>query len=332
MAENFTVPNTSSVLERERPVSGGCDAHTGSLPSLSHKEASRLLTVTNHSSTSWFDAIGSRRKAFAVSAALQEEMTDRSFLFLTLTYKRDEYDGPEKLWRAAKEKRHFSRFIDRLERRLGRNLRGKWFAKIEFQEGGWLHWHVVLESKERIENSVLREVWGHGFVNVRKMTKIGARYVCKYVSKGSTIPDFLLDERARSIKITRTSPGFWRFSRPPRTKQPPLFRRCVSLYRPVRAVVHTCAHRCRIRHRDKAIVLQYPPDQILRRLFRCGAELVGFPRHGRGMVVRASGVPWREVQQWAASGEAAAALNLILQPVPPRQRFGLLSDAPIGGS
>jgi hypothetical protein len=134
----------------------------------------------------------------------------RKGLFLTLTYKRDRYADPLDLYRRQSEEKHVKCFMQKLERRLRQSLTGKWVRKMEFQRGGWVHWHIIILDVERIESDVLASAWGHGFVKVKKLTKKRCIYTCKYVGKpGVGAPAWLYGERPRSVRIIQSSPGFW---------------------------------------------------------------------------------------------------------------------------
>jgi len=132
-------------------------------------------------------------------------------LFLTLTYNRQDFESPLDLYRRQSEEQHVPMFLRRLARALDvESFAGCWMRKMEFQRGGWVHFHVVLLWPERIPHDVLTECWGHGFVWVSKLDPDKhAAYVSKYVAKGGNMPPWLYNEKPRSVKIVAASPGFW---------------------------------------------------------------------------------------------------------------------------
>lgn len=76
---------------------------------------------------------------------------------------------------------YFKKFIERLRYKFGDF---KYLYVLEFQKRGAVHYHMVAELPY-IQNELLREIWGHGFVRINKITKsssIGA-YISKYLSK-----------------------------------------------------------------------------------------------------------------------------------------------------
>lgn len=95
--------------------------------------------------------------------------------FVTLTFAENITD----LSAANKE---FNKFIKRVSRR---HTEFQYLAVPEFQKRGAIHYHLVC-SLPYISNSQLRELWEHGFVNIKKIEgveNVGA-YLMKYLSKG----------------------------------------------------------------------------------------------------------------------------------------------------
>lgn len=156
---------------------------------------------------SWLDESFSRVLARQLTERLLDRCRGERGLLVTLTYRRDEYESARDLWRAQSDDQHVPLFMRRLGRAIGEDLRGRWIAKAEFQEGGWVHFHVVLLGVERIEHEVIERTWGHGFVWVNRLTQSRLRYACKYVAKAGGIPAFLY--ASRRVTLIRTSTGFW---------------------------------------------------------------------------------------------------------------------------
>ncbi|MDP6771105.1 MAG: hypothetical protein QF704_10450, partial [Anaerolineales bacterium] len=130
-------------------------------------------------------------------------------LFITLTYDRSNFESASHLYREQSEKRHVRLFIRRLSAYLGQSLNGKWVRKMEFQNGGWVHFHLIIDSPRRIPQKDLQSIWGfgHTWINSAKYEHI--RYFCKYIAKQDSIPPYLYNERSRSIKLVACSPKFW---------------------------------------------------------------------------------------------------------------------------
>lgn len=169
-----------------------------------------MIAFRVRSSRSWLSAQFGRSASRALAERLIERCQGEKGLFLTLTYKRDEYEDPQDLYRRASEEQHVPMFIRKLCKALGRSLRGQWMCKLEFQKGGWVHWHLLVLGVTFIPHDVLTACWDRGHVWVEKMNPRSIYYVCKYVSKDGDLPTFLYLERSRSVKIVRVSPGFWK--------------------------------------------------------------------------------------------------------------------------
>lgn len=168
-----------------------------------------MIALKHNGTGSWLDPRSSPRLAAALSSRLWERCKGNQGIVLTLTYDRSPYANALDLYRRQSEERHVRLFIRRLERHLSCKLTGKWFCKMEFQRGGWVHFHMIILGVSRVPHADLTELWSHGFLSVKRLTPKAVRYCTKYVAKGGGIPAFLYAEPAKSIKIVRVSPGFW---------------------------------------------------------------------------------------------------------------------------
>lgn len=180
---------------------------------------SSTLRVRRGGARSWLDYQWSRAFGARLAARLEERCHGERGVFITLTYQREQYDCPKELYQQASEQKHVAEFMKRLSRFLGEKLSGRWICKLEFQEGGWVHWHLILLGITRIEHSELERLWGHGYVWIERMNPKNLKYMAKYVAKGDGCPAFLYAEKPRSVKIIRTSKGFW--NDPPKNRPPP---------------------------------------------------------------------------------------------------------------
>src|SRR5690606_20307089 len=100
------------------------------------------------------------------------------------TYERREGETPEELFRRSSEERHVRKFIERLSRVMGQSLTGRWICKLEFQRGGWVHWHLIIVGCSSIPHRRLAKAWSHGHVWVQRCTKARVKYFAKYIAKG----------------------------------------------------------------------------------------------------------------------------------------------------
>ncbi len=97
--------------------------------------------------------------------------------FVTLTF-------AENITDVETANEHFHKFIKRLTYKF---VDLKYFAIIEFQHRGAVHYHF-LSDLAYIKSKELEKIWGHGFIKINKIKhveNIGA-YVCKYLQKDMT--------------------------------------------------------------------------------------------------------------------------------------------------
>lgn len=99
----------------------------------------------------------------------------------------------------------FKKFIMRLRYRLDKDI--KYLAVIERTKIGRVHYHIVFFDFNYITNSELRDIWGHGFVKINTIGKVGMNvdgnkvdykniglYISKYFAKDYEIDDFDLEK------------------------------------------------------------------------------------------------------------------------------------------
>lgn len=160
-------------------------------------------------------------------------------LFLTLTVP-DSASSPKKAYEVGKER--LRRFLARFRKALGRDF--PWAWKLEFQENGYPHWHVIIGYRKRIPWLVFRDVaksitewWGLGVTNIQRLRQKDFGYLFKYVSKiassdgdeeaGVTLPAWVLDYKtirkdgrpSAGIRFWQTGGGFYSNTKPSKPKQ-----------------------------------------------------------------------------------------------------------------
>jgi len=169
-----------------------------------------MVAVRERRMGSWLDRASAIVLGCRLGAKLWERVKGRPGLFITLTYDRDRYGDALDLYRTQSERQHVAKFIKRLQNRLGVSLKGEWIRKLEFQEGGWVHWHLIIMGPQFIANRDIAECWGHGFTKTKGLNRERCFYMTKYVCKGNiALPSFIWGEPPRSVKIIAVSPGFW---------------------------------------------------------------------------------------------------------------------------
>jgi hypothetical protein len=183
--------------------------------------------------------------------------------------------------------------------------------KVEFQTGGWVHWHGVILGLNRIEHDLLQECWGWGFTWVKRMTPENIAYVCKYVTKGDSLPSFLYMEDR--VRVVRTSNGFWGEEPRPRVEsdepRPQYLHGC---YISIGERLERSRERCVVREvgTERRTLVRRSPLQVLallRPLQACGGLKVGSGTDGRWIRVEMqSGEFLRLVGHQAGRGREAA--------------------------
>lgn len=168
-----------------------------------------MIGIREKHSDSWLDPRCAGVVAFKFGCRLWKRLKGEKGLCFTLTYDRSQFDSSRDLYRKSSEEQHVALFIRKLQRLTGESYKGKWICKMEFQQGGWVHWHIILIGTTYIEHEVLKEAWQRGHVWVGKLSKRNVFYLTKYIAKNSSLPAWLLGERPRSVKVIRVSPGFW---------------------------------------------------------------------------------------------------------------------------
>lgn len=179
-----------------------------------------IIGVREKQTDSWLDPRCNGIVGFKCGRRLWNVCQGRKGLFLTLTYKRDDYRDAQDLYRKSSEEQHVPLFLRKVARALGRSLKGKWFCKLEFQQGGWVHWHIIILDIEFASHAMLTRCWGKGHVWVKALTKKRAFYCCKYVTKDGSIPAWIYFEKPRTVKVVRVSPGFWGEETKPKESDP----------------------------------------------------------------------------------------------------------------
>jgi len=120
------------------------------------------------------------------------------WVMITVTVDRKRYNGPRAAYDAIMAD------WPRVNKQLARLNRGplRWARKLELQEGGWPHWHLIcnLRKLRRTELPLLDALWQHGMVNITYLRDARAmsyalKYCCKSITDdGSDAPDYGLPD------------------------------------------------------------------------------------------------------------------------------------------
>lgn len=198
-----------------------------------------MSAIRRRPTGSWFDPASVPALSAELAARLQRRMCGEKGVFLTLTYEREHWADARACFRASQQHQHVALFIRALERAIGQSLRGRWMCKLEFQRDGFPHWHLIIAGLRFVSVERVQEAWARGFVWVERCSPKHLTYLAKYVSKGGTVPAWVLAEPSRSVKVVRVSPGFWREDARP--SAPSRSRRdgaiCWPIWRPIAVVI-----------------------------------------------------------------------------------------------
>jgi hypothetical protein len=160
-----------------------------------------------YSSESWWTAGGARKKERRLRKAGLPDFANWRFLTLTIA---DRTVSPLQAYLLGKNR--IRRFLARLRTALGRRFLWCWKLEIHHDDGGYPHWHLLVEYKQRIPEEMLFEIerwWGLGRINVKRVKATDIRYVFKYVAKGAEdIPEWVGRHKGR-IRVFQTSKGFY---------------------------------------------------------------------------------------------------------------------------
>ena len=165
-------------------------------------------------SASWWQPEGRRRVIRRLEKRGFPDLD--GFLFATLT---GDPEGltEEEVFEKGNDRRR--RVICELRKR-GFEIK-RYFSKLELHGSGYPHWHIGIDCRRYIPAELLQELWGLGFVKVKRVKANSWRYLMKYVVKGNgVVPDWVLDY-PRRIRVFQTSVGFYAVPSEPRQGKEP---------------------------------------------------------------------------------------------------------------
>lgn len=172
-------------LDSARPSK--CDppgrGHTARV-SVGGRASSRVIHARFQDSASWLTPSGVAKKRRMIESKGMPDVA--GWRFITLTLNHDFFgDCPLTAYLEGKEK--LRRFIEagKVAGLWARDV--SWCWKLEFQRNGWAHWHFLLNRKRKFtenEMAKIREIWGLGRTNVKRITKGKFGYQFKYAFKG----------------------------------------------------------------------------------------------------------------------------------------------------
>lgn len=173
---------------------------------MSDSDEPETISCREYHPANWWTALGVYRKRAIIEARGIPDMTHWRFVTLTLDQSRFDYD-PALAYRKAK--RRFAKFLEGLRDEYG-DIEYCW--KKEFHKNGWVHWHLCVNVRRRVEISLWSKLWGYGRVDVRMIRPWDENgrnfeYLFKYATKAAgNLPDWYLDHFSR-VPPKRTKNG-----------------------------------------------------------------------------------------------------------------------------
>ncbi len=186
------------------------------------REIDRPFLLKQYSAPNWFTELGVWQKRRQIEKKGLPVL--KRCLFVTFTL--DPIIGdPKESYKKGKDR--IRRFLSHFRKVIGRKF--PWAWKLEFQESGYAHWHLIIDYRKKIPRECLRyfdDWWGLGRVNVKRLRQKDFRYLFKYVSKmavgdedesGISLPSWVLDfytitkdgRKSGGMRFWQTGGGFY---------------------------------------------------------------------------------------------------------------------------
>jgi hypothetical protein len=110
--------------------------------------------------------------------------------FLTLTIDKDKFKSNQSAYEYVKPRLRY--FIRDLKKFLGvSDLQYLW--KLEFQENGNPHWHMIINYQKPICITTLFNIWGFGYIDIQRIKCKKIPYAFKYITKSiEGLPEWFL--------------------------------------------------------------------------------------------------------------------------------------------
>ena len=126
----------------------------------------------------WFTERGASKKLHLLQSKGLPSF--KNWRFLTLTVDPLLFRDNESAYNHIKSRMRY--FIRSLKQALEiKELRYCW--KLEFQENGNPHWHMILDYRKKIDIPMLEDLWGYGKINLQRINAKELPYTFKYITK-----------------------------------------------------------------------------------------------------------------------------------------------------
>lgn len=128
--------------------------------------------------TNWYTEQGAKKKMFALE---KKGLPDfNNWRFLTLTVDQLKFQSSKSAYEYIKPRMRF--FIRSLKQFINEpDLQYCW--KLEFQENGFPHWHMLINYKKPICVQKIFNLWDYGYVKIEQVKTKKLPYTFKYICK-----------------------------------------------------------------------------------------------------------------------------------------------------
>ena len=155
----------------------------------SHKKTQpELIEVVPQVPANWYTNEGAKKKFHLLENKGLPSFKD--WRFLTLTVDQHKFKSNQSAYEYVKPRLRY--FIRELKKYLGvSDLQYLW--KLEFQENGNPHWHMIINYKKPICITTLFNMWGFGYVDIKRIKSKKVPYAFKYITKSiEGLPNWFL--------------------------------------------------------------------------------------------------------------------------------------------
>jgi hypothetical protein len=147
------------------------------------------IEVVPYQPSNWYSEIGAQKKLYQLEKKGLPNFYN--WRFVTLTVDPLKFKSEQSAYEHIKTRMRY--FIRSLKVYLEINdLRYAW--KLEFQENGMPHWHMLIDHKKPIDVKHLTKLWKYGRIDIKRCKDKAFPYTFKYCSKNiEGLPSWFLE-------------------------------------------------------------------------------------------------------------------------------------------
>lgn len=190
-AEGVAAAVAKRVLDRHRAAQAEAAESSGQgvlAPDIDPHAPSGHVHVRKYSPANWFSQSGVLKKRREIENKGLPSFD--KWRFITLTIDPNNFESPFAAYESGK--RRMPAFLKECRTSGLWSSSAKWCWKLEFQENGWPHWHLLVERREKMSESEmvrLAKVWKIGRTNIEMVRGDDFLYSFKYAFKPVAVVD-----------------------------------------------------------------------------------------------------------------------------------------------